>query len=327
MNPVRSLARAEGASPEDFSGATSNGMKESLKRIWQVGWNNFKRNSYLSLGTTGVMTLVLLLFSVLMALNFVSLKIVGSLHDKVDVTAYFKSDATEDEITKIKSEIQAMAEVKSVEYVSQDKALEDFKAVHAGDVLIQDSLSELDYNPLQASLNIEAVDPSQYASIVTSLEANKFRSLIDKINYYENEQVISRVERISDALQNWGFVLTMALAMVAALVTFNTVRLTIYNQKQEIEIMKLVGGSNWHIKAPYLVEGGLYGVLAALMTLIVFYPMIYVISPKVEILVPNASLIGYFGVNAFQYVVMVFSVGILLGIVSSTVAIRRFLKI
>ncbi len=75
-------------------------MKESLKRVWKAGWTNFKRNSYLSLGTTGVMTLVLILFSSLMALNFISLKIVGSLHEKVDVTAYFKSDATEEEILK-----------------------------------------------------------------------------------------------------------------------------------------------------------------------------------------------------------------------------------
>lgn len=302
-------------------------MKESLRRIWIAGWLNFKRNSYLSLGTTGVMALVLILFSALMALNFLSLKIVDSLHDKVDVTAYFRSDATEEEIIKIKEEIQGLAEVRNVEYISQEKALEEFKAVHAGDVLIQDSLAELDFNPLQASLNIEAADPSQYALIVTRLEANKFRSLIDKINYYENEQVISRVEKISGGLQNWGFVLTMALAFVAALVTFNTIRMTIYNQRQEIEIMKLVGGSNWHIKAPYLVEGGLYGVLAALITLVLFYPLVYVASPKVEILIPNASLIGYFGVNAPQYILMVFSVGILLGIVSSFVAIRRFLKI
>ena len=273
------------------------------------------------------MVLVLLLFSALMGLNFLSLKIVSNLQDKVDVTAYFKTDASEEEILKIKDDLQGLPEVKRVEYVSRDQALNDFKADHAGDVLIQDSLAELDFNPLQSSLNIEAVDPSQYASIVTRLEGNKFRSVIDKINYYENERVISRVEKISSGLQNWGFVLTLALAMVAALVTFNTVRLTIYNQKQEIEIMRLVGGSNWHIKAPYLIEGGLYGIFSAVLTLIIFYPMIYVASPKIDLLVPNASLIGYFGSNALQYIVMVFSVGILLGVISSFVAIRRFLKI
>src|SRR3989344_2535411 len=234
-------------------------MKKSIRRIFNTGWTNFKRNSYLSLGTTAVMVLVLLLFSALVALNFLSLRIVASLQEKVDVTAYFKVEATDEEIIAIKEAVQALSDVRGVEYVSREDALEEFKEKHSGDVLIQESLAELDANPLQASLNIEATDPSKYASIVSYLEANKFRSLIDKINFYENEQVISRVQRISNGLQNWGFALTMAMAMVAVLVTFNTVRLTIFNQKQEIEIMRLVGGSNWHIKAPYLVEGGLYG--------------------------------------------------------------------
>ena len=302
-------------------------MSESLKRIWRAGWTNFKRNSYLSLGTTGVMVLVLLLFSALMAINFLSLKIVASLNEKVDVTAYFKTDANEDEIMKVKEDLQDNNLVRGVEYVSREQALDNFKSSHAGDVLIQESLAELNDNPLQASLNIEAVDTSKYASIVTYLEANKFRSLIDKINFYENEQVISRVEKISQGLQDWGFLLTIALAFVAVLVTFNTVRLTIYNQKQEIEIMRLVGGSNWHIKAPFLVEGGLYGVFAAMLALVIFYPLIYLASPKVETLVPNASLLGYFTSNGIQYGLLVFSVGILLGVISSFVAIHRFLKV
>jgi len=302
-------------------------MKESLKRIWSAGWLNFKRNSYLSLGTTGVMVLVLLLFSALMAINFLSLRVVSSLQEKVDITAYFKSNATEEEIMNIKNDVSGLEEVVRVEYISREQALEGFKASHAGDILIQESLAELDSNPLQASLNIKATETSQYVSIVTYLEANKFRSLIDKINFYENEEVIRRVESISGGLQNWGFILTMALALVAVLVNFNTIRLTIYNQRQEIEIMKLVGGSSWHIKAPYLVEGGLYGVFAAIITLVIFYPVIYLASPKLEILMPNASLMGYFVSNALQYIFLVFSAGILLGVISSAVAIKRFLKV
>ena len=302
-------------------------MEESLKRIWKTGWLNFKRNSYLSLGTTGVMVLVLILFSALMGLNYLSMKIVSSIQEKVDVTAYFKVDASENDIAKVKEELNSLPEVRNVEYVSRETALIEFQAAHAGDVLIQESLAELDFNPLQAYLNVRAVDPSHYAAIVSRLEANQFRSLIDKINFYENEQVISRVERISGGIQSWGFILTMALAIVAVLVTFNTIRLTIYNQKQEIEIMRLVGGSNWHIRTPYLVEGGLYGVFAAIVTLAIFYPVVFVVSPKVERLMPNASLIGYFGANIFQYIVLIFGVGILLGVISSAVAIRRFLKI
>ena len=211
--------------------------------------------------------------------------------------------------------------------VSKDQALNEFKERHAGDTLVQDSLAELDENPLQASLNVKAGDSSQYASIVTFLEGNKFRSLVDKINFYENEQVIARVLTISGGLQNWGFLLTMALALIAVLVTFNTVRLTIYSQKQEIEIMRLVGGSNWHIKAPYLVEGGMYGALAAVIVTVMFYPIAFFISPKIESLMPGVSLISYFVSNIFQFVPLILFIGILLGVTSSFVAIRRFLKV
>ena len=297
------------------------------KRIFNVGWTNFKRNSYLSIGTTGVMVLVLFLFSGLMSLNYLASQIVSSLEEKVDVSVYFKNDASEEEIAKVKSDLESLGTVKNVEYVSKDQALDEFKERHAGDTLVQNSLAELDENPLQASLNVKASDSSQYASIVTFLEGNKFRSLVDKINFYENEQVIARVLAISGGLRNWGFLLTMALALIAVLVTFNTVRLTIYSQKQEIEIMRLVGGSNWHIKAPYLVEGGLYGVLAAGIVAVVFYPVAYFISPKIETLMPGVSLISYFVSNIFQFVPLIFFIGILLGATSSFVAIRRFLKI
>lgn len=302
-------------------------IQETAKRIFNVGWVNFKRNTYLSMGTTGVMVLVLFLFSGLMSLNYLASQIVSGLEEKVDVSVYFKNDASEEEISKVKSDLESFGAVKNVKYISKDQALNEFKERHAGDTLVQDSLAELDENPLQASLNIKADDSSQYASIVTFLEGNKFRSLVDKINFYENEQVIKRVQAISGGLQNWGFLVTMALAIIAVLVTFNTVRLTIYSQKQEIEIMRLVGGSNWHIKAPYLVEGGLYGALAAGIVAVTFYPMAYFISPKIETLMPGVSLISYFVSNVFQFVPLILFIGILLGVTSSFVAIRRFLKI
>jgi cell division transport system permease protein len=302
-------------------------MKRSINRIFKAGWLNFKRNSYLSFGTTGIMVLVLLLFSGLMALNFTSSRIISMLQEKVDVSIYFKTEALEEEIMKVKSDLEKQAEVKTVEYISKDRALEEFKARHAGDALIQDSLAELDINPLQASLNVKAKESSQYATIVNFVEANKFRVVVDKINYYENEAVISRVEGLYKGLQNWGFIMTMVLAVVAVLVTFNTIRLTIYNQRQEIEIMRLVGGSNWHIKAPFMVEGGLYGVLAGLICIFLFYPILYLVSPKMDVLMPGLGLMSYFAANAVQYFLLITLSGIALGVISSTIAIRRFLKI
>src|SRR3990167_7034795 len=177
-------------------------MKKALKRIYVAGWTNFKRNGFLSFGTTGVMVLVLLLFAGLMALNFIATQIVAGLQSKVDISVYFKIDASEDEISRVKQDLEGLEPVQSVVYVSRDKALEDFKARHAGDALIQDSLAELAENPLQASLNIKAKDTSKYAEIANALEGNKYRTLIDKINYYENEAVIQRVEGIAGGLKN-----------------------------------------------------------------------------------------------------------------------------
>jgi len=302
-------------------------MRKAIKRIFNSGWLNFKRNSYLSFGTTGIMALVLLLFSGLMVLNYVSSQIVSGLQDKVDISVYFKNDSSEDQVMTVKQDLEAQSNVALVTYISKDKALADFKTNHAGDALIQQSLAELADNPLQASLNVKAKDSTQYASIVTFLEANKLRSVMDKINFYENEAVINRVQSISNGVGNWGLGVTLVLALIAILVTFNTIRLTIYNQKNEIEIMRLVGGSNWHIKAPFLIEGGLYGVFAAAIATAVFYPTLWFVSSKVGVLIPGISLLGYFGANFFEFVPLILVLGISLGVISSFIAIRRFLKV
>src|SRR3989338_11315276 len=133
-------------------------MKESFRRIFNVGWTNFKRNSYLSMGTTGVMVLVLFLFSGLISLNYLATQIVSSLEEKVDVSVYFKNNTSEEEIAKVKNDLESLGVVKNVEYVSQGQALDEFKERHAGDTSVQYSLTVLDDNPLQASLNVKAND-------------------------------------------------------------------------------------------------------------------------------------------------------------------------
>lgn len=273
------------------------------------------------------MALVLLLFSGLMVLNYISSQIVTGLEDKVDVTAYFKNDASDDQVMAVKKDLESQPTIAQVVYISKEKALADFKEKHAGDALIQQSLAELSDNPLQASLNIKAKDSNQYSSVVTFLEGNKFRSVVDKINFYENEAVINRVQSISRGVGNWGLVVTLVLAFIAVMVTFNTIRLTIYNQKSEIEIMRLVGGSNWHIKAPYLIEGGLYGIFSATIAILVFYPTLWFISSKMGVLIPGISLIGYFVSNVFEFVPLLLVMGVALGVISSYIAIRRFLKV
>jgi len=302
-------------------------MPINLKRIINSGWVNFKRNGYLSFGAAGMVALTLLLFLGLLAIQFIASQIVASLQEKIDISAYFTSDAAEEQILQLKSDLQSLAEVASVAYVSREQALADFKERHAQDQLIQESLAQLDFNPLAASLNIKAKDSSQYASIVQFLENNKFRSVIDKIDFYENKGVIERIQRISGGIRDWGLATTLVLAVIAVLVTFNTIRLTIFNQRQEIEIMRLVGASNWHIRGPYLVEGGLYGLFAALVALAIFYPVVFFISGKISSFAPDINLYSYFFGGIAQIFLLVIILGIFLGVTSSFIAIRRHLKV
>ena len=302
-------------------------LKEKINRVIRAGWTNFKRNSYVTFGTTGVMALVLVLFLGLIAVNFLGGVVVSALESKVDVSVYFKTDSTEDDIMAVKKDLEGLNTVASVDYVSREQALAAFKERHAQDALIQESLAELENNPLQSSLNVKAADAGQYATIVSFLETHKLRTTIDKINYYENEAVIGRVQRISQSVQQSGVVGTLVLAIIAVLVAFNTIRLTIYNQKNEIEIMRLVGGSNWYIRAPYLIEGSLYGIFAAALALAVFYAGAASVSPKVALVMPGISLIGYFAGNIIQIVLLTLAAGIGLGVISSLVAIRRFLRV
>lgn len=279
------------------------------------------------MGATGMMALTLFLFLGLLSLQYLTSQVVASLQEKIDVSAYFATEATEDQILQVKSDLQSLPDIADVTYVSREQALADFKARHLQDQLIQESLAQLDSNPLAASLNIKARDSSQYASIVQFLEGDKFRSVIEKIDFYENKGVIERIRGISGGVRDWGLAATLVLAVIAVLVTFNTVRLTIFNQKQEIEIMRLVGASNWHIRGPYLVEGGMYGLFAAAIALGVFYPAVYFVSGKISSFAPEVNLFGFFVHGIAQILLLVVVLGALLGMASSFIAIRKHLRV
>lgn len=302
-------------------------MNTSFDRIIKFGWQNFRRNSYLSMGTTGILALTLILFTGLLAFNFLSASVVSDLENKVDVTAYFIDDASEEDMLALKEDLEGLATIESVKYISKEEALDKFKERHKDDDLIQESLAELDENPLQASLNIKALNPGLYPEVVEYLEGNFLRNTIDKINFYENQGVIERIQTVSRGMEKWGLIVVLILASIAVLVAFNTIRLTIYSQRQEIEIMRLVGATNSQIRGPYIVEGGLYGFFGSLIALGVFYPSLSLVSPKIEAFAPSVDLFGYFGLYAPQFILMVVGLGIVLGVFSSYIAIRRYLKI
>ncbi|MBZ1348816.1 MAG: permease-like cell division protein FtsX [Candidatus Liptonbacteria bacterium] len=302
-------------------------MITTLYRIIKYGFQNFWRNYLISIATVLVLFLSAAGFLGLLIFGAVGSKAISSVQERIDISVYFKPDAPEDDILKIKEGLRGLPEVRSVEYISKDEALEIFKKRHAYDNVIYQAIEELNVNPLSASLNIKAYDPGQYSLIASYFEVEAFKNIIDKITYSENYLIINRLARIVSLGEQGGLMLTLILAIIAAIVAFNAVLLAIYSNKEEIAIMRLVGASNTFIRSPYIFVGMIYGFLAAFLAMVVFTPFVYFISPYIEVFIPTTDLWFYFLGNFFKFFgyCLLFSMSI--SVVSSIVVVKRYLNV
>ena len=192
----------------------------SAKRIFKSGFVNFWRNGLVSFVAVLVMIVALFVITSLIFAGAVSDSTLNLLKDRVDINIYFKTAATEKDIMVIKDLLVALPEVKRVEYTSRDKALADFKERHKDNTLILGSLNELNDNPLGAILSVKAKEPSQYESIAKFLDGDVGVSadgtgIIDKVNFYQNKQVIDRLSSIISSTEKIGFSVTVAFAILA----------------------------------------------------------------------------------------------------------------
>jgi len=174
-----------------------------IKRTLRAGFVSFWRNGYVSLASVLVMTVTLCVIASILFTSAMLTSTLNSIKDKVDINVYFVKTADEGDIASLKNSVESLPQVTSVQYVTREQALDDFKARHANDELTLSALDELDDNPLGASFNIRATDPSQYESIVKFVQdratASNGTSIIDRINYAQNKQAIDALTRIIDA--------------------------------------------------------------------------------------------------------------------------------
>ena len=302
-------------------------MNSVTIRIIRAGLLSFWRNRWVSTATIGVMIITLALVTGLVILSALTNAVLADLQQKVDITVYFTLETPEEEILNVKEELERFPEVRSVEYVSRDEALARFREQQRENPLIISSLEELSDNPLEASLNVQARDISEYATIAAFLEGNRFDPIIDSVNFRENQKVIDRLSSIISFVRKAGLILSAALVVVAVLVTFNTIRLTIYSLREEIGVMRLVGASNWYIRGPFVFEGILYGLIASGVTFLLYIPIVWIVSPKLVGFLPGVTLAGYFWESWWQLLLLQTALGVVLGVFSSFIAMRRYLKI
>ena len=299
----------------------------TLERIFHLGWEKFSRDKSSTWAALIVGSVVIFMFSSLLFLQGMSTFLLSRLESSVDVSVYFVEDAPEEDILLLRERLLQVPEVKNAVYVSKDKALEEFVALHKNDKLIGDALEAIGTNPLLASLNILAKDSSQYPKIAQFLEQEAFSNLVERVDYKDRQNVIQRMTELTRGIRLVVLIVSIGLALIAVLVAFNTIRLTIYNSRDEIEVMRLVGASNSFIQGPFVVQGIVVGVFGALLTFLFLFFLSWFAGPRFESFLSGFNLFEYFFSHFFLFLALELGVGIGLGVVSSLIAIQKYLRI
>lgn len=304
----------------------------SIKRMVRAGCVGFYRNAFVSLSAVAVMTVTLFTIGSVLFLSAALNASLEEIKSKVDVNVYLQTRASESEILALAASLRTLPEVKSVEYISRAVALENFRKRHENDQLTLQALAELPDNPLGAVLTVRATDPSRYESIAAFLKGENALSkgsvsIIDEVNYYDNKKAIDTLSRMIASAQRLGFAFTLVLIGISLMITFNTIRLAIFVSREEIGVMRLVGARNTYIRGPFVISGILYGAVAALVTLAVFYPLSYYLGDATADFFSGLNLFRYYLAHFMEFFLIIVGSGVALGAVGSFFATGRYLKI
>lgn len=302
----------------------------TTKRVVRYGVAGFVRNGFVSLAAVLIMTITLFVLGMLLIFGAGLNATFKELTDKVDVSVYFTTDATMEQVQDLEKQLQALPQVASVSYVSSDDALAQFRARHQNDQLTMQALDELGNNPLGASLEVRAKETSQYETIAKFLDAQQSAgqgagAVIDSVNFYENKTAIDRLTNLIQDSRTLGIAIAIVLIAASVLISFNTIRLAIYTSRDEIGVMNLVGAGQWYVRGPFMIAGVLYGAVAGIVVLLLMYPLLVWIGPGSERFLGTFNVFTYFTSHFILMFVVVMGSGIALGALSSYLAVRRYL--
>ncbi len=300
----------------------------TLYRVIKSGIMNLRRNIWLAAASTLIMTVTLIILSVLSLLFIITSYSVSTIQERVDVSVYFKNDVAESTILDIRDEIEDDNRIRSIDYVSSEQAEKNFREFHERDTDIIDSLDEFDENFFPATLRIKANNLEDYPAIADSVSNGQHKDQIDEINFEDNRIIIERLNSLLKFIITFGLILMVVFCLIAILVIFNTIALTIYNRREEVEIMRLVGATNWYIRGPFIVEAFMYSIIAAIITSALLLPIYFQMLPKISnYLTPGAQFFDG-NISTFLLVIMIqLVIAFILSTISSLLAMRKYLQI
>ncbi len=299
----------------------------SLFRIIKFSFQDISRNVWLSMATITILLLALLSINMLVAVRTVSEHAVLAIKEKMDISLYLKANVAEEEAMSLRAEIAKLPEVKSIVYISQEKALNDFREKNINNPDVMKALQELDRNPLLASLTITPNSLETSVQLISNLQRLDAK-IIESRDFTDNSLIVSRIDNITQRINEVGLIIIALFILISLLVVYNAIRVSVYTHKQEIEIMRLVGASNFFIYMPFVFTSFLYTLISVLVVIIAFFPFLTLLQPYLDVFFSgyNINILSYFS-NHFWYIFgLQFLMILLINVVASLWAVRRYAK-
>lgn len=299
-------------------------------RVLRAGGQSFVRNATLAIAAMAVMviTLTIVLFSLIANATFTNT--ITLITNKIDVSVYLKDTVTTEQSQKLVADLQKESNVKSVDFLSKDQALEEYKKQNAANTDLLMAISQTD-NPLPATVRIKPNDPNRINEIKQFLEKPENAALYSETSYSdERKEAIDKIAKAARFFTQAGIAAVAVFMVVAIMIIFNTIRMAIFNRRDELTIMRLLGASTWYIRGPYVVETVLYGIIAAAISVALCNSLFVVSARSFEAssfgLLDITYANNFFASNFWKILGAQMLIGIVIGVASSLIATRRYLK-
>jgi cell division transport system permease protein len=301
-------------------------------RMLRYGVNNFTRNAWLTIAATAIMTITLFVIFVSVVAHNILNDTVASLRNQVSMSIYLDHETTREDVDKVIEEVKKESSVISVTVKSPEEARADFVDKNKQDSNTLDAV-KLATDTLPWTLSIKVSDINDTEQLSNLVENNQvMKSHLDKgiepSFAGSRRDAIQKIAGAGDFAQKTGIIASVLFTGISMLIIFNTIRMAIFNRREEIQMMKLIGAERSFIRGPFLVEAIVYGFFAALIATAIGLSVLTFAAPSLKTSGVNAeptlNFVMYYA--GFVLLAMIIA-GALIGVISSLLATRRYLKI
>lgn len=300
-------------------------------RIIKFGWQNFVRNIWLSLVTIVIIILTLISITGLLIFNVLTDNTLKAVQNKTDIYIDINPAASPEQINQLVDSLSKVPHLNQVKYVSSEENLNIFLKNYENNPTISDALKTLENNPFKASLLIKVDQVESFPLILNALSEEKYSTIleINDDDFTQAKNLITKISEYSQKIKKAGLVISLLFSLIAILIVFNAIQISIYDRREEIAIMRLVGAANYYIKGPFYIEGIIYSFVSLIILLIIIYPLLIFIQPYLN------NFFSEYATNLIQQVnnnfLKIFGIelilAVFLNIISASIAMKKYLKI